>query len=592
MECLDENTIVEFIQGTLSVRDARAVEEHVDGCPTCRLLLSELAKTSFAVPHPDSAVSPPPIPEEEESYPTDPSASMKGLHVGQVVAGRYRVVRFLGKGAMGRVYEVDDLQLQDRVALKLLRPEVKDIPRLLEHLRHEVVLGRRISHPNVCRLHDIGTFSGNYFITMSLVHGENLSAILSREVPPPAWAVGVLLQICAALEAAHEQGVVHRDLKCSNIMVDTKGKVTVMDFGLARDLWSEASQSGMLVGSPAYWSPEQACGHRATERSDIYSFGVVACELFGARRPMFGKLDLARVPASYRPLVQRCLQPEAEDRFASTRELRQALEAAGQAPRKSRRWGWAVAAGSLVVVAGVGVGYWAWPWPPAPSASEAGGITVVALRPDAALPRVAALTPASPDADAAAAPASKPPAAHVAPRGVRRPRPGHRHRATPTAPAPSTPAKDAAPPAPDPRELAKRKAQAQLEELGRRRQQVEDRRVKAGILLDDLPPTYRGALNRAKAALAAADVPSSLQAVERLQKVLDGTRIDKAFISRKLARLSALKSSRKLDEARAKRAHQAFAKVHASYFAGDYQAANAHLNRLWHVLQQAEGGTR
>ena len=571
MGCLDENTIVEFIQGTMSLRDARAVEEHVDDCAACRQLLAELARTSFALLSPE--VSSGSSLGGDESMPTGAGGSMEGLRAGQVIAGRYRVVRFLGKGAMGRVYEVDDMQLQDRVALKLLRPEVKDVPRLLQHLRHEVVLGRRISHPNVCRLHDIGSFGGNHFITMSLVHGENLTSILSREVPPPGWAMGVLLQICSALEAAHEQGVVHRDLKSSNIMVDAKGKVTVMDFGLARDLWGEPSQSGMLIGSPAYWSPEQACGQRATERSDIYSFGVVACELFGARRPLLGSdVDLGRIPAAFRPAITRCLQAKAEDRFGSVAEVRQALEAARDRPPRPRRWG-LVAAGLVVALLAVGgaLAYVLWPGRPAPPPTELSR----AVSPASRSPDLGAPAAASPDAS---------PTMVFAPDRVQRPAAPHGRtprRPRPPATSPPAPSPDAAaaPVAPAPEAEALRRAVEQ------RLEQLEARRVKAGILVED-SPAYGRALADARQALAAKDTVEARLAEARAAAVLERTRVDKAFIARKLARLTRLKGSRKLDEARAREVHGTFGKVHSSYFAGDYNTANIHLNRLWQLLRR------
>jgi predicted Ser/Thr protein kinase len=591
MGCLDENTIVEFIQGTLSLRDAREVEEHVDGCASCRQLLAEMARTSFAVLSPSLASF-----TDEPSIATDSNPSMEGLRPGQVVAGRYRVVRFLGKGGMGWVYEVDDLQLQDRVALKLLRSEVKDLPRLLQHLKHEVVLGRRISHPNVCRLHDIGSFAGNHFITMSLVHGENLTGILSREVPPVEWAARIALQICDALEAAHEQGVVHRDLKSSNIMVDTKGKVTVMDFGLARDLWGEPSQSGMLIGSPAYWSPEQACGQRATERSDIYSFGVVACELFGARRPLMGKVELSRVPARFRPVLERCLQANCEDRYGSAREVKEALLAAERGPAPARRWAVAVGAATVVVVLGAG-----------------GVLAYHFLRPAAkpqhplalASPAARARSKPLPTSEGGAQPEAKrgrdvDPAAPRARRekpapalvfspdevvkskaGRRRPR-RPRHRPQPVAPPPQ--------PAPAPTPPTKQEPerpsanQALLATLSKKVDSLEADRARRGFLVEDLPG-YRQALAAARRTLRGGDGARARPAVGRMEAELGQSKVDKAFIAGKLARLTRLKTSRKLDSATGKKVHKIFSQVHSTYFAGNYKTANMHLNRLWRILR-------
>jgi len=576
MGCLDENTIVEFIQGTLSVSGARAVEEHVDACVSCRQLLAELARSSFALPSGDVSSS---MEEAEEDRPTDPDVSrQEGFRGGQVVAGRYRVLRLLGRGAMGRVYEVDDLQLQERVALKLLRAEVKNVPRLLQHLKHEVVLGRRISHPNVCRLHDIGTFASHHFITMSLVQGENLSSILSRGSPPPSWSVQVLLQICAALEAAHEQGVVHRDLKSSNIMVDTKGKVTVMDFGLARDLWGEPSQSGMLIGSPAYWSPEQACGERATERSDIYSFGVVACELFGARRPLIGgKVDLSHIPAPYREAVTKCVQVSPEDRHDSVQALRRALLQGERPADRSRRR--VVVALLLLLSGAAGVAaHSLWPRRPARPAED---------------PRVVKVTPA-PSVDSGAPPDSAL-VVRLAPTirlreadarsGPRPPRPRREPAHPPAANAPSakvTP--DAAVPAISVVAPSSPETDGMRRAVEQQLQRLEARREQMGVLPEDLP-AYTRSLAGARKALAARDTVESKLAAERMRTVLDRTRIDRAFISRKLARITRLKGSRRLQGEAGKKVHETFGKVHSSYFAGDYKTANIHLNRLWQLLR-------
>jgi serine/threonine protein kinase len=263
--CLDENKVVEFIQGLLAPEARVAIEAHLDECPSCRQLMAELARLSFS--HSSREALAPTLPPVDIGSGTasvrTPTGSRELLPA-QVLAGRFRIVRRIGRGSFGNVYEAEDLQLEDRVALKLLRPEVRDNPGLLGHLHHEIVVGRRISHPHVCRIYDLGTCEDFHFISMALVPGQGLDRYLERGLPPLEKAHTILVQICEALEAAHQQGVVHRDLKPSNIMVhdDPQGalNITVMDFGLARDLRAGPSLSGVLIGSPAYWSPEQARG--------------------------------------------------------------------------------------------------------------------------------------------------------------------------------------------------------------------------------------------------------------------------------------------------------------------------------------------
>ena len=233
---------------------------------------------------------------------------------------------------MGLVYAAHDRRLDTPVAVKLLLPEVAQMPELLEQLQRESLIGRRITHPNVCRVHDLEQSRGSDgrfdFITMELVEGTTLQALLSSGAIPPDEIVAILVQICAALEAAHAQGVVHRDLKPGNVMLDAQGTVKVLDFGLARDLHAERSTFGRPVGTPAYWSPEQARGEPATQASDLYALGRTALRMFGSASGSDLRAELHRVPNRYRAIVARCLAERPDDRFASARAVRVALEAA------------------------------------------------------------------------------------------------------------------------------------------------------------------------------------------------------------------------------------------------------------------------
>jgi serine/threonine protein kinase len=206
---------------------------------------------------------------------------------GDLVADRYRVVAFLGKGGMGEVYRADDLELAQSVAIKILPARVAADPNLAERVRAEVRLARGITHRNVCRIHDIARLpadqGGDLFITMEYVDGEDLSTLLRRIGKlPQDKAIDVARQLCAALAAAHDQGVIHRDLKPANVMLDGRGNARLTDFGIAAidDALDERDASS---GTPAYMSPEQFKGEGVSKKSDIYSLGLVIYELLTGR---------------------------------------------------------------------------------------------------------------------------------------------------------------------------------------------------------------------------------------------------------------------------------------------------------------------
>ncbi len=203
---------------------------------------------------------------------------------GTVLAGRYRVISLLGKGGMGEVYRADDLTLGHPVALKFLPRAVESDPTRLERFRHEVRIGREVSHPNVCRVYDIGECAGRHFISMEYVDGEDLKSLLSRIGRlPQEKAVDIARQVCAGLGAAHDKSVLHRDLKPANIMLDGKGNVRITDFGIAA-LGESVEGEQARVGTPDYMAPEQIEGGKVTRRTDIYSLGLVLYELFTGKR--------------------------------------------------------------------------------------------------------------------------------------------------------------------------------------------------------------------------------------------------------------------------------------------------------------------
>ena len=200
---------------------------------------------------------------------------------GTILDGRYRILGLLGRGGMGEVYRADDLRLGQPVALKFLPAALSTDPGRLAQFHNEVRTARQVSHPNVCRVYDIGEIDGQLFITMEYVDGEDLAALLRRIGRlPEDKGVEIARQICAGLAAAHERGVLHRDLKPANVMLDGAGRVRLMDFSLA----SAGVVSDIRAGTPAYMAPEQLAGLEVTVRSDIYALGLVLYEIFSGRR--------------------------------------------------------------------------------------------------------------------------------------------------------------------------------------------------------------------------------------------------------------------------------------------------------------------
>ena len=211
------------------------------------------------------------------------------LAPGQILANRYEIRKVLGAGGMGMVYKATDRELGESVAIKTLRPEfMESDPAALDRFRSEIRLARRISHRNVVRTHDIGEVDGLYYITMEFVEGSSLKdLIISRGRLPAGAVISIGKQLCRALEVAHEAGVIHRDIKPQNMVVEADGTLKVMDFGIARlQTRSDGhTQAGMVVGTPEYMSPEQLRGDELDGRSDLYSAGVVLYESLTGKLP-------------------------------------------------------------------------------------------------------------------------------------------------------------------------------------------------------------------------------------------------------------------------------------------------------------------
>ncbi len=283
------------------------------------------------------AVSPPP---------DAPYAQGEEL-VGTLLADRYGILALLGQGGMGAVYKAHDTELERLVALKLIRPDLASNPEILRRFKQELILAREVTHRNVIRIFDLGQAKGFKFITMEYVEGRDLRVILrEREKLPPEETVRIIAQVCRALEAAHAAGVVHRDLKPQNIMLDAKDRVYVMDFGIAHSLETPGmTQTGALMGTPEYMSPEQAKGIKVDPRSDLFSLGIIFYELLTGISPFKADTALATllkrtqeraqppaeidpaIPKAISDVVMKCLEIDRDQRFSNAREI---LEDLGQ----------------------------------------------------------------------------------------------------------------------------------------------------------------------------------------------------------------------------------------------------------------------
>ncbi len=290
-----------------------------------------------ATPVPDDLT-----PAPEDLTPAAPSTSTPPSAVpdearfvpGTVLHGRYRIIGLLGRGGMGEVYRADDLKLGQSVALKFLPRGLDHDPELLQRFLGEVKVALRITHPNVCRVYDIGEVDGAHYLSMEYIDGEDLSSLLRRIGRlPEDKAIQIARQLCAGLSAAHDQGILHRDLKPANVMLDGRGDVRITDFGLA-GLAEGFSGLEIRAGTPAFMAPEQLSGKEVTVKSDIYALGLVLYELFTGKRAFRGdSLDeISRLqqsgPASptshvnlldpaVEQVILRCLEPDPADRPAS-----------------------------------------------------------------------------------------------------------------------------------------------------------------------------------------------------------------------------------------------------------------------------------
>ncbi len=346
---------------------------------------------------PGAAGTPTPLPPTLTS-----DDNIRSLPAGLRLAGRYRILGLVGVGGMGLVYRAHDEQLDLEVAVKVLRPDVADVRRVAR-FKQELVLARQVSHPNVVRTHDIGSDGETVFITMDFVAGHSLAQrIAERRRLPPEEVAAIARQIASALTAAHEAGVVHRDLKPGNVLVEDSGRAAIGDFGVARSLaGSGLTLPGTVVGTLDYLSPEQARGEEVDARTDLYALGIILYEMLTGELPFAGgsqaevlaqritgsARDLGgagvAVPRSLAAIVRKLLERDPDRRYQSAREVLADLDRLDAFPFPAWRWA-ALAACGLVALLALVWGIRAWtarPDEPAPPATVAAPRHSVALLP-------------------------------------------------------------------------------------------------------------------------------------------------------------------------------------------------------------------
>jgi eukaryotic-like serine/threonine-protein kinase len=312
--CPDAQLLIAYAEGTVPAPTIQLIERHLAGCLLCTELRGRLLEF-----------------ERAQSI--------------RILGGRYAVLKELGRGGMGIVYQVLDVQTQEMMALKLLRSELVRDGRSLRRFENELRLARTIAHPNVCRSHSFGWTPESPYIAMEFIEGKTLRQLLhpgiALSVPR---GLEIARQICAGLLELHDHGIVHRDLKPENVIVTGSMRVVLVDFGLARILGSESTLSAALVGTPGYMAPEQIEGKIADRRTDIYTLGLALYEMFTGTVPFVGETMIAlamkqvrecpplprlansSIPHVLERAILRCLEKNPAHRFDSVAEVEQLLD--------------------------------------------------------------------------------------------------------------------------------------------------------------------------------------------------------------------------------------------------------------------------
>lgn len=300
------------------------------------LLLSDVPDASALMPEAQSKTSE--APSVPPAKPQLPTLDLTPL------SQRYELLAEAGHGSMGHVYKARDRETGETVALKLLKPEIASDQTMMERFKKELLFARKITHKNVCRVHDFNRIDGISYTSMEFVEGESLRSVLNRFGGLPLRkALDLAQQMCSALQEAHAQGIVHRDLKPENVMVDTQGNAKIMDFGIARSMDAMTRLTGSMVGTPAYMAPEQVSGKQVDFRTDIYALGLILYEIFTGQPAFHAENAVAvalkqmreapkppheldpSIPFGIERAIMKCLQKDPANRFQSVAQLGEAV---------------------------------------------------------------------------------------------------------------------------------------------------------------------------------------------------------------------------------------------------------------------------
>ncbi len=285
--------------------------------------------------------------DEEEHSPLTRTIErpLDSLPVGLIFAGRHRIIEVLGRGGMGTIYKALDTKLEEEIALKLIRPEIALDRLAIKRFHHELKTARKIIHKNIGRMYELMEEAGTHYITMEYIAGEDLSHLIKREGSlPMKKSIDVALQVSSGLAEAHSQGIVHRDIKPGNIMIDLNKNARILDFGISRSMQADGmTHQGVAIGTPEYMSPEQIEAVDIDYRSDIYSLGIVLYEMVTGKLPFRGETPLsvavkhkneipkdprelnAQIPGELGSLILKCLEKDKTVRYQSADQLWGAL---------------------------------------------------------------------------------------------------------------------------------------------------------------------------------------------------------------------------------------------------------------------------
>ena len=292
------------------------------------------------VPEPESIAAA----ARDTSSQAQPPSSRADLHLSpaalSALGQRYDILDTAGHGSMGNVYKARDRETGEIVALKLLKPEIASDQQMMDRFKNELLFARKITHKNICRVHEFNRLSGIAYTSMEFVEGESLRSVLNRfGAMSLRKGIDLAQQMCSGLKEAHAQGIVHRDLKPENVMIDSRGNVKIMDFGIARSMESLTRMTGAMVGTPAYMAPEQVAGKPVDYRTDIYSLGLILYEVFTGTQAFTADNAVAvamkqlrespvppheiepAIPVLIERAILKCLEKESEKRFQSIAEL-------------------------------------------------------------------------------------------------------------------------------------------------------------------------------------------------------------------------------------------------------------------------------